>query len=463
MEELETGAAETPGEARCPGAPSVGDIIAADGDGAPAFLSEQYRYIATDRIDFDRYSSADYRRLEAERLWPKCWLFACREDDLREVGDYKVFEVGTLSLLIVQAEQGLRAYVNACLHRGTKLKSAGSDGWMSEIRCPFHGWAWALDGHLQRIPCAWDFPGVSARDNALPQARLECWGGFVFVNPDGEAPPLHRYLDVLPEHFRAWPLDDRIVSLHIQKELPCNWKLAVEAFIENYHTAETHPQLLRGGGDANTQYDVFGDNVGRFIAPKGVNSPSLGETLGEAELLGTMVRDRSLLEGGGLAMPEGARARTVMADYLRARLGPVFGDLSGRSTSEMVDTIQYNLFPNLVLFLGPTLPFVYRFLPLGTTVDRCLFEILVLKPAPVGEPRPFPAAPVRVGPDESYAMVPGLDPALVEIFDQDTFNLRAQQEGILTTRRAAPQLADYAEIRIRQFNATLDRLLAEAP
>jgi hypothetical protein len=272
--------------------------------------------------------------------------------------------------------------------------------------------------------------------------------------------PLTEYLGVLPEHFIDWPLTERHVALHIEKELPCNWKLAQEAFIENYHTAETHPQLVRGGGDENTQYDLFEGHVSRFYAPKGVPSTALTEPITQQALLEAMVRDKSVLGPGKLEVPPGGRARTTMAAHLRSTLGETYGmNLSDRSTTEMIDTIEYGLFPNMVLFLGITLPFVYRYRPAGDRPDRSLFEILILRPIPGDMPRPEPADVYRLGIDDSFTTVPGIDPGLGRVFDQDTGNLRLQQEGLAATRKAGLTLGNYQECRIRQFHRILDRYL----
>ena len=73
-------------------------------------------------------------------------------------------------------ENEIQAYPNACLHRGRKLKDY--DGRCSEIRCPFHGFAWELDGDLKDVPAKWDFPHVEAEQFRLPQVKVGV-SGFV--------------------------------------------------------------------------------------------------------------------------------------------------------------------------------------------------------------------------------------------------------------------------------------------
>jgi len=454
------------GEARCPG-PSVQEIVRGDAHPAPPVLtSEHYEFLGDADIPVRRYTSQDFFEREMKLIWPRTWQWACREEHIPEAGDYYVYEVGPFSIIVVrQKDESIRAFVNSCLHRGTKLRPCEGDGHASELRCPYHGWTWAIDGALKKVPCAWDFPHVDPEAFHLPEVATGLWGGFVFVNLDPDPMPLTDYLGVLPEHFRDWGLEDRYVELHMAKELPCNWKTAQEAFLESYHVIETHPQLMTGVGDANVQYDCYGDHVSRFYAAGGVNSPHLNAPLSEQELVNLMlVGDRSVLSDD-MTVGEGETARIVMARFLRRTLGEKYGtDLSRFSDSEMIDTIEYHLFPNMVLFPGLSLPMVYRFRPIGMDPNRTLFEILFLRPVPDDGERPEPAEVFHVREEESYSIVPGMDAAFGNVYDQDTNNLRAQQKGFLNAqysgRKPGQTLGNYQEVRIRHFNDTIDKYLA---
>lgn len=450
-----------PGAARCPG-PSVQDIVARDAMPAPAVLRESsYRFLGEEDIGYARYTSRARFEQEMTHLWARTWQWACREEHIPQLGDYYVYEVGSYSVLVVRTGDGIKAYYNACLHRGTKLRPEEGMGAAHELRCPYHGWTWTLEGALKSVPCAWDFPHVKPEAYRLPEVRVGLWGGFVFINLAEDAPSLESYLEVLPDHFRDWDLGQRYTELHMGKILPCNWKTGLEAFIESYHVLETHPQLLYGTGDANVQYDVYGEHVTRFYAVGGVNSPHLEKPLGEQELVNTMlIGDRSVVNDE-LTVGEGETARTVMARFLRKVLGEKYGsDLSAVSDAEMIDTIEYHLFPNMVLFPGVSLPMVYRFRPLKDDPERCLFEILFLRPLPDHGVPPDPPEMVLVGEDASYSVVPGLDPVLARVYDQDTANLRAQQQGFRASKKPGQTLGNYQEVRIRHFERTVDRYLA---
>jgi phenylpropionate dioxygenase-like ring-hydroxylating dioxygenase large terminal subunit len=174
------------GEARCPGAPTTQEIIAADTVQAPAWVrSESYEFLGDGDISTDRYVDPAFAAKEYGTLWKKTWQFACREEHIPQVGDYQVYEIGHYSFIITRvAGNEIRAYYNACLHRGTKLRASGSEGNASEFKCSFHGWSWNIDGTHKETVCPWDFPHVDPKKFALPQARVEVLGGFVFINMD---------------------------------------------------------------------------------------------------------------------------------------------------------------------------------------------------------------------------------------------------------------------------------------
>ena len=215
------------------------------------------RKVAPPKLDLSfvprsRYVSQAFHDLEMERVWRRVWQMACREEQIPEVGDHVIYEIGDHSIIVVRsAVNRIQAFENVCLHRGRLLREMG--GRVERFRCPFHGWTWNLDGQLAEIPCRWDFPHVERDEFHLPELKTGTWGGFVFINMDRDCEPLADFLGELPEHFERWPLEDRYLEAHVAKHLPCNWKVAQEAFMEAYHVIATHPQLLVSLGDCNSQ------------------------------------------------------------------------------------------------------------------------------------------------------------------------------------------------------------------
>ena len=448
-------------DGRCPGR-SYEDIIRSDsGQPAEVLLRKANPAQSSDDVPFYRYTSPEFFELEMQKVWRKVWQFACRDEHVPEVGDYYVYDIGRYSVVIVRTENGLKAYHNSCLHRGTKLKPSGSSGWSAELQCPYHGWTWTLEGTLNEVPCSWDFPHLDYEANRLPEVKVESWNGFVFINMDPDAKPLLDYLEVVPEHFAKWRFERWYPYLHIQKELSCNWKTAQEAFMEAYHTPLVHPEMTHVVGDWNMQHDIFGDHVSRDLCPLGVSSPTSKLGLTEQDLL-----DRSLLGDPEIVpaekrikVQEGETARIVMAREMRKTFKEVYDlDLSHLSDAEMIDSLKYNIFPNLFIYGGPGLPQIQQFRPLGTDVHRCVFDLLVFRPAKPGE-TPEPAQPVRITEADSYGDVPGVSPFMGSVLDQDTQILAWQHEGMMASEKGAETLSRYQESRIRRVHETMDKYL----
>jgi phenylpropionate dioxygenase-like ring-hydroxylating dioxygenase large terminal subunit len=402
-----------------------------------------------------RYFDRDFHLLEFERVWRRVWQMACRAEQISEVGDSLVYEIVDASLIIVRtAPDEIRAFHNSCLHRGTQLRTGS--GRVEAFRCPFHGFTWNLDGTFRGMPCPWDFPHVDPARFCLPEAQVGTWGGFVFVNLDPAAPPLEEYLEDLPWHFAPWPLEDRYISANVVRVMPCNWKVALEAFIEAYHTVAVHPQLLRTTGDSMTEYDAYGRHVSRMITPVGIPSEHVDREVEDAEILRAMF----ITSDADVAVEEGSTVRRVLADQMRASLEERTGrDMSHVTDAEALDGIEYFLFPNFMPWAGFLTPLVYRFRPNGDDPDSCVVDIMLLEPVPEGSTRPEPAPTRRLGEGETFADAPELG-YLGRILNQDASTFGRIQRGLHASVRPTITLARYQESRIRHFHATLDAYLA---
>lgn len=443
--------------ARRPG-PSVQQVFESDINPAPAIMREESPASgqSTDDVSIERYFSKDWHDREVEKVWRKSWQLACRIEQIPNVGDHIVYDIVHDSLLVVRTGPNeIRAYVNSCLHRGTLLRTEG--GCVKQFRCPFHGWTWALDGRLKIIPGQWDFDHVDKRTLSLPEARVGLWGGFVFINFDLDCEPLETYLEILPEHFAAFNLEDRYLAAHVAKIMPCNWKLAMEAFVEAYHVGVAHPQVLGYYGDTNTQYDVWPGvrHVSRMISVQGVPSPALSG-LPPERTIEDMRRDVPFFAGKPIDVSNGDSARSQLAARAREKIARSVGrDMSSLSDSESLDLIEYMLFPNMVPWGGQALPITYRFRPNGDDPESAIMEIMFLfSKAPDGS-HPPAATMTMLGKDQKWADAPELGSAAM-VADQDTDNLMRIQKGLRASRKPGVTLARYQESRIRHFHETLD-------
>ncbi len=450
-----TVAPERAGQGRSAGI-SYQQLLDTDTHPVPACLREESApFLGDQDVPVSYYTERRYHELEKEKLWSRVWQFACREEHIPEPGDTYVYDIADRSYLVVRGDDGrIRCYPNACLHRGRALRDG--PGRVHDIRCSFHGFCWNLDGSLKQVPCDWDFPQIDPERFGLPALPVATWAGFVFINPDPGCEPFEDFIGVLPAHFERWDLANRFVEVHVAKVIAANWKIAQEAFSEAFHVVATHPQLLPGIGDANSQYDVWG-NVSRAITPNGTPSPHLTWEPTEQEMFDSMV-DRRLDEDPVLEVPDGMTARELAAQAARQAMRPLVGDaVDDYCDAELVDSLDYSLFPNFHPW-GAFNRIVYRFRPNGDDHRTCIMECLYLSPFS-GE-RPPPAPVHWLGIDEDWMEADELG-SLSRVFDQDSFNMPRVMAGLLSATKPGLTLGLYQESKLRQFYSLLEEHFSE--
>ncbi len=439
------------GQARSPGI-TYQALLDTDTHDVPAVLRiEHPRYLGSEDIPIDRYISRAWHDAEVANLWSRVWQYTCREEEIPEVGDFHIYEIVRSSYIVIRtARDEIKAYPNSCLHRGRQLKD--HDGHCSEIRCPFHGFTWAIDGALKRVPADWDFEHVAADDFSLPECRVGTWAGFVFINPDPDAEPLASYLGEIVEHFADWDLANRYKQAHVAKVIHANWKVAQEAFCEAYHVSGTHPQALAYLGDLNSQIDIW-ENFARTITAGGTPSPHLDPIPTQDEMMRAMLDVRHD-QPNPIPVPDGASMRVEAAEATRARWRPVAGDWVDRlSDAELNDSIDYTVFPNFHPW-GAFNRIVYRFRPNGDDHRSSIMECIYL--APFAGERPPPAPIHWLAEHETFVDAAELG-MLAKVFDQDLFNMAKVQRGLETTRKPGMTLGNYQESKIRWIHAKLDQ------
>jgi choline monooxygenase len=197
-------------------------------------------------LPFDWYSNPDVLRLERERIFRRAWQYAGRADQVAEPGSFFTCDAGGVPIVVVrEREDRLRAFLNVCRHRGSLV--CEGEGRRETLQCPYHAWTYGLDGSLRAAPRTEREPGFDRSQLALVPVQVDAWGPFVFVNPDGGAPPLAEHLGELPELVAAAGLD--LGSLRFLKrsssEYAANWKVCCENFLECYHCQIAHPAFSK--------------------------------------------------------------------------------------------------------------------------------------------------------------------------------------------------------------------------
>lgn len=220
-------------------------------------------------IPTGRYTDPGFFALERECIWGRSWLLAGREEDLPEVGSFKTLDCAGAPLLIVRGVDGLlRAFYNTCQHRGAPVVRAAS-GTALRLRCQYHSWTYDLEGRLVGVPDRRDFAALDESQRGLKPLRCEAYGGWVFVNRDRDAPTLREWLGPVADEWSVLRGSELRTLARRQERVPCNWKIAVDAFLETYHVRTIHTgtvaKLLDHRGAA---LGLFPRGHSRMVTPK---------------------------------------------------------------------------------------------------------------------------------------------------------------------------------------------------
>jgi Rieske 2Fe-2S family protein len=164
-------------------------------------------------------------------------------------------EVRDESVIVMRGDDGtIRAFHNVCRHRGTRLLDDAVGTVPACISCPYHSWAYGLDGKLLTAPLMDEVEGFDKTDYALCPVRCETWNGFVFISFDPDAVALVECFAGLPD-FSRFGMERLELGARHEYEIAANWKLVCENYGECYHCPTNHPQLnpvshFRSGGDS---------------------------------------------------------------------------------------------------------------------------------------------------------------------------------------------------------------------
>ncbi|HZZ66102.1 MAG TPA: aromatic ring-hydroxylating dioxygenase subunit alpha, partial [Candidatus Baltobacteraceae bacterium] len=195
------------------------------------------------------YVATDFYEREQRAIFWSDWVYAGRAESLPAEGAYQVVDIAGESIIVIRDhEQRLHAHVNLCRHRGSRLL-CGADTLRGAIRCPYHGWSYALDGRLIASPFI-EREAIPEQARHLHTVAVEQWGGFIFVKiaqpgaGDARA-DLFQKLGGIPERLARYGLADLRTAVTLEYRVAANWKVLLENYNECYHCAGVHPELCQ--------------------------------------------------------------------------------------------------------------------------------------------------------------------------------------------------------------------------
>ena len=194
------------------------------------------------------YTDAAIFAGERDKVFAGGWVALLFDHQIAGAGDQFPVEMAGLPLVAVRGKDGgIKVFHNVCRHRAALVVPAPVRG-QPTLRCPYHGWAYGLDGSLRATPL-WDGSRVTAPE-ALDRSRLGLrevrsgvWSGVVWIDLSGAAPPLDAHVAPYTRLWRNYKMEEFRLAHYETGQIDANWKLAIEASVENYHEPFVHEKL----------------------------------------------------------------------------------------------------------------------------------------------------------------------------------------------------------------------------
>jgi phenylpropionate dioxygenase-like ring-hydroxylating dioxygenase large terminal subunit len=428
----------------------------------------------------EAYLSEAYARAEGDKLWAKVWQHAGRVEEIPKVGDFITYNVGADSILIVRtAADTIKAYHNVCSHRGRQLVDIlpgahSARGTTRSFVCGFHAWRYDLGGNCTFKLDEQDWQGrlTEARTH-LAEVRVDVWGGWIFINMDPGCVALRDFLEPAASILDPFEFAEMRYKWRQWVIFDCNWKTAIEAFMEPYHVEGTHPQLLAYGSTyawskAYALHGVSGfderdaglkmsqsntvTRAGKGGDPRISTYELQNEiytTVNRASTTETLVNAaRRLVD----ELPEGTAAPDVVKHWLeRARQDDAArGVIWPTITPEQMAKagLAWAVFPNMSILQGITFALCYRARPHGDDPNKCIFESYALERYPQGqEPK---TEWVRAEPTaEKWG----------KVLAQDFSNMAAVQRGMKSRGFRGTLPNPHQERKVTNFHRNLVRYM----
>ncbi len=207
------------------------------------------------------------RHLYAARLWHPLTASSALAD-----GQAQAFVLLGQPLLLTREQGMLRAFINRCPHRGVPFEQPSDQPVACKrLVCPYHGWTYDLKGRLQAAARESDFLQPFERSH-WPLTPLACrdFGGLVWIALGPDPLPLEQQLDLVLQESAQLFLQPRALLLRQRDHLNCNWKIAHDNTLDDYHVAIAHPTTLhREQGPVRLYRHVLSEHGSLLVTPYG--------------------------------------------------------------------------------------------------------------------------------------------------------------------------------------------------
>lgn len=276
-----------------------------------------------DHIDLDNawtipaeyYTSEELFEVEKEKVFANTWICVAHISELAEKNDYVIREIIGESLIIVRGRDNvLRGFYNVCPHRGHQLMSGEGGKAKNVITCPYHAWAFKLDGELAHATNCENVANFDASAMSLSSFHVTEYAGFIYINLTRDEPqPIEEQLPGLKEQMeQACPvIKDLKLAARFVNPTAANWKTIVDNYIECYHCPTNHVSFASSvdvGVYEHNLYDNWTVQIGQ--AKPSESSYQFDESVKDPKFYGFWVWPCTMFN-----MPPGGDFMTVIYEF----------------------------------------------------------------------------------------------------------------------------------------------------
>jgi phenylpropionate dioxygenase-like ring-hydroxylating dioxygenase large terminal subunit len=407
-------------------------------------------------LPVEAYISPEYARAEREKLWAKVWQQVGRVEEIPEVGDYLTYEIMDDSFIVIRTGPSeIKAFANVCSHRGrplvdTPVGAHDGRGHGRAFVCAFHGWTYNVDGECVAV-------SLTEENTRLPLVAVDTWGGWIWINQDPGCRPLREWLEPAASLLDPFELENMRFRWRRWLVFDCNWKIALEAFMETYHVPFTHPEFRpfgsflgwakRQGVHSNIGYDApkqkgMEENQAKLRIGEGADARQSTADLqnftwenANTNTTWTLVQEANKLVAD---LPDGTPPPDVLRHWLTssreadAKRGAIWPSVPPEVVG--ASGTAWQIFPNFQIGHAPNNMLCYSARPYGDDPDKCIFEAAVYELYPPGEE-----------PETEWVFTPEDDEGWRTVLPQDFANMAALQKGVKARAFRGPKPNPYRE------------------
>ena len=292
--------------------------------------------VQPDRARTTLYTDRDLFEREMVKVFENTWVWVAHASEIPKPGDFKTSHVGLQPVIVVRDRKNVvHVHVNRCRHRAATVCEVPR-GKTSSFVCPYHGWAYALDGSLRGVPFEAGYDGQLDKSQfPLRSLRVEEYNGLIFATFKPDLEPLadflggaRKWIDLFMKQGAGFPL---VTQGEHKFRFPGNWKIQLENTTDAYHFPLVHKSFLSAADrETGDSWDIM--NKGGFV-----------EDLGHGHSVMVMMPELVDLEEGLEAdIPEKfqALAAELRAEYPEDQVRRIVRAVGGCG-------FNLNLFPNL--------------------------------------------------------------------------------------------------------------------